>query len=427
MSCSEGRRRRWVFPTLVESHGFEDVKSLDKIHGMKIVGLLPYWFHVAEGVVRNDVDMQSLYLLTGPNGGGKSSLLRSICAAALLGICGLMVPAKSALIPYFDSITLHMKSYDSPADKKSSFQVEMSELRSIINGTTERSLVLVDEICRGTETAKGTCIAGSIIETLDRIGCLGIVSTHLHGIFTLPLNIKNTVHKAMGTTSIDGETMPTWKLTDGVCKESLAFETASREGIPEPIIRRAEYLYQSVYAKEMLSEENFLNKEKFSTSINVNNLNGTHLHLEKFLPGANQMEVLREEVESAVTMICQDHIMEQKSKKIALELTEIKCLLVGTREQPPPSVVGSSSVYVMFRPDKKLYVGETDDLEGRVRTHRLKEGMHDSSFLYFLVPGKSLACELESMLINQLPSRGFQLSNTADGKHRNFGTSNLYA
>ncbi|GAY46607.1 hypothetical protein CUMW_098350 [Citrus unshiu] len=79
---SEGRRRKWVFPAL-----------------------------------------KSLFLLTGPNGGGKSSLLRSICAASLLGICGLMVPAESASIPYFDAIMLHMKSYDSPADGKSSFQV----------------------------------------------------------------------------------------------------------------------------------------------------------------------------------------------------------------------------------------------------------------------------------------------------------------
>lgn len=91
---------------------------------MKIDGLSPYWFDVAQGgAVRNTVDMQSLYLLTGPNGGGKSSLLRSICAAALLGICGFMVPAESAVIPHFDCIMLHMKSYDSPADKKSSFQV----------------------------------------------------------------------------------------------------------------------------------------------------------------------------------------------------------------------------------------------------------------------------------------------------------------
>ncbi|KAK7393123.1 hypothetical protein VNO78_21577 [Psophocarpus tetragonolobus] len=370
--------------------GGKDVKSLKKMDGMKIVGLLPYLFDIVEGTVRNDVDMQSLFLLTGPNGGGKSSLLRSICAAALLGICGLMVSAQSALIPYFDSIMLHMKSFDSPADKKSSFQVEMSELRSIIGGTTKRSLVLVDEICRGTETAKGTCIAGSIIETLDKIGCL----------------------------------VPMWKLTDGVCKESLAFETAMRERMPEPIIRRAEFVYQSVYAKELFSAENFPNDERFSTYLSVNNLNGTCLD-ERFLLGANQMDVLREEVESAVTVICQDHIMEQNSKKIPLQLTETKCLLIRPRELPPPSVVGSSSVYVMFRPDKKLYVGETDDLEGRVRAHRSKDGMHDASFLYFLVPGKSLAYQLESLLINQLSSQGFQLTNTADGKHRNFGTSNL--
>lgn len=97
---------------------------MDETRGMKIVGLTPYWFDVSEGcAVLNTVDMQSLFLLTGPNGGGKSSLLRSICAAALLGICGFMVPAESALIPQFDSVMLHMKSYDSPADGKSSFQV----------------------------------------------------------------------------------------------------------------------------------------------------------------------------------------------------------------------------------------------------------------------------------------------------------------
>ncbi|XP_012575564.1 DNA mismatch repair protein MSH1, mitochondrial-like isoform X1 [Cicer arietinum] len=152
---SEGRKRKWVFPTIVESQGLEDGKPLDKNCEMKMVGLLPYWFNMAEGgAVHNTIDMQSLFLLTGANGGGKSSLLRSICAAALLGICGLMVPVESALIPYFDSIMLHTKSYDSPADHKSSFQVEMSELRSIITRTTKRSLVLVDEICREAEDAK---------------------------------------------------------------------------------------------------------------------------------------------------------------------------------------------------------------------------------------------------------------------------------
>ena len=80
----------------------------------------------------------------------------------------------------------------------------MSEIRALVSRATARSLVLIDEICRGTETAKGTCIAGSITERLDTVGCLGIISTHLHGIFDLPLSLSNTEFKAMGTEVIDG-------------------------------------------------------------------------------------------------------------------------------------------------------------------------------------------------------------------------------
>ncbi|CAL5347515.1 unnamed protein product [Camellia sinensis] len=431
---SEGRRRKWVFPTLAPFHRLKDIESPDVADGMKITGLSPYWLDVVQGsAVQNTVDMQSLFLLTGPNGGGKSSLLRSICAAALLGICGLMVPAESALIPYFDSIMLHMKSYDSPADGKSSFQIEMSEIRSIITGATSRSLVLIDEICRGTETAKGTCIAGSIAETLEGIGCLGIISTHLHGIFNLPLTTKNTAYKAMATEYVDGLTKPTWKLIDGICKESLAFETAQREGIPETIIRRAEELYFSVYAKDVLLERNDTKLEQFTSDINVNGYNEGYDQVSSIgkraiyhkVESTNRMEILRKEVESAVTVICQKKLIELYKKKNTPDLAEVNCVAIAAREQPPPSTIGASSVYIMLRPDKKLYVGETDDLEGRIRAHRSKEGMHNASFLYFLVSGKSMACQLETLLINQLPNQGFQLSNLADGKHRNFGTSNL--
>lgn len=428
---SEGRRRKWVFPSLVELHRSKDMEPLDGANWMKITGLSPYWLDVAQGsAVHNTVDMKSLFLLTGPNGGGKSSLLRSICAAALLGICGFMVPAESALIPHFDSIMLHMKSYDSPADGKSSFQIEMSEMRSIITGATSRSLVLIDEICRGTETAKGTCIAGSIVETLDKIGCLGIVSTHLHGIFTLGLNTKNAICKAMGTEYVDGKTKPTWKLIDGICRESLAFETAQKEGIPETIIRRAEELYLSIHSKDLLSGRNETELGHFCLDTTVNTSGEVYNQLSRITGGTicpkiestNEMEVLHKKVESAVTIVCQKKLKELYKQKNTSKLPEINCVAILPGEQPPPSTIGASSVYVLFSTDKKLYVGETDDLEGRVRAHRSKEGMQKASFLYFVVPGKSLACQLETLLINQLPVQGFQLVNRADGKHRNFGT-----
>ncbi|EYU43761.1 hypothetical protein MIMGU_mgv1a025817mg [Erythranthe guttata] len=357
---SEGRRRKWVFPTLTQSHSSEDIDILRGSEGMKITGLSPYWFDANQGgAVVNNVDMKSLFLLTGPNGGGKSSLLRSICAAALLGICGFMVPAQSATIPHFDSIMLHMKSYDSPADGKSSFQVEMSEIRSIITRATSKSLVLIDEICRGTETAKGTCIAGSIIETLDSISCLGIVSTHLHGIFDLPLRRKNTVFKSMGAEFIENRTMPTWKLMDGICKESLAFETAQREGVPEELIHRAEELYVSVYAKE-------------------SKLNG---FASPKVVNKSEKQVCLNEVKNAVISICLKRLSDyyKKINGNVLEPSEMRFVLIGAKEQPPPSTIGASSVYIILRPDRKLYVGETDDLQGRVRAHRLKEGMQNAT------------------------------------------------
>ncbi|KAJ8442713.1 hypothetical protein Cgig2_001806 [Carnegiea gigantea] len=436
---SEGRRRKWVFPTLVEFGSSEVAIEKDPCQSstrsvrwinttifptnhrnhlndranvvprwkidkripvdegisMEITGLSPYWLDVAQGsAVCNTVSMQSLFLLTGPNGGGKSSLLRSVCAAALLGICG--------------------------------FMIEMSEIRSLLSATTSRSLVLIDEICRGTETAKGTCIAGSIVETLDAVGCLGIVSTHLHGIFDLPLRTKGTVCKAMSAECVDGLTVPTWKLVDGVCRESLAFETALREGLPENLVQRAEELYVSSYANEMRLKEP---EPKVSIcEAHVSTANEAHRQTSSALSEtilAAETEVLKEEVKSSVTSICQKKLIELYKRANLSLIPEINCILIAAREQPPPSTIGASSVYVMLRPDKKLYVGETDDLQGRVQAHRAMEGMQNAEFLFFIVQGKSIACQLETLLINQLPKRGYNLTNIADGKHRNFGTSHL--
>jgi len=228
----------------------------------------------------------------------------------------------------------------------------MSELRSVVSGATSRSLVLVDEICRGTETAKGTCIAGSIDETLDQIGCLGIVSTHLHGIFDLPLATKNTVHKAMGTEVINGHARPTWKLIDGVCRESLAFETSRKGGIPGTVIRRAEELYLSMNTKN-----NRANVSDHKSRLKWFSEDSDSLTTSAGSSFGN-MQLLQKEVESAVTIICQKKLIDLYKKKSLLELVEVMCAAIGVREQPSPSTVGTSSIYILFRPDKKLYVGQ---------------------------------------------------------------------
>lgn len=236
-------------------------------------------------------------------------------------------------------------------------QIEMSEMRSLINGSTSRSLVLIDEICRGTETAKGTCIAGSIIESLDAIGCLGIVSTHLHGIFDLPLETKRTVYKAMGTDYIDGQTVPTWKLIDGICRESLAFETARREGLSEKVIDRAEELYQSYYGHSSPSTPTNPDPRHFIAKPDIS-LNGSRQEvMTSARKSVYRTEILCKELENAITAICQKKLTELYKTKNTSELA-VNCVLVAVREQPPPSTIGTSTVYVMLRPDNKLYVGQ---------------------------------------------------------------------
>lgn len=241
----------------------------------------------------------------------------------------------------------------------------MSEVRSIITRATSKSLVLIDEICRGTETAKGTCIAGSVIETLDAVGCLGIVSTHLHGIFDLPLKTKNAVFKAMGTQYIDNRTVPTWKLIDGICKESLAFETASREGVPEELIQRAKELYDSVYARDS-ANHNVSKSNHLSAAVTVHKSDevtdrwnySEKEHLPK-IQLHKPVKNLHKEVESAVLSICsKKRPTDCHTANDVSGFSAMRCVLIGAKEQPPPSTIGASSVYVILRPDRKLYVGE---------------------------------------------------------------------
>ena len=238
------------------------------------------------------------------------------------------------------------------------FQIEMSEIRSLVRRATGRSLVLIDEICRGTETAKGTCIAGSIIERLDDVGCLGIVSTHLHGIFDLPLSLNNTDFKAMGTEVVNGCIQPTWRLMDGICRESLAFQTARKEGMPDLIIKRAEELYLTM-SRSNKQESSTVHHVPSVANSGVNGLVdrpdglGNGLKLPSGAFGLLQMDV-----ESIVTAICKDKLLDLYNKRSISELVEVVCVTVGARQQPPPSTVGRSSIYIIIRCDNKLYVGQ---------------------------------------------------------------------
>ncbi|KAH6557115.1 hypothetical protein KP509_1Z134000 [Ceratopteris richardii] len=414
--------------------------------------LMPYWLDSAHNtVICNTVNMSSMILLTGPNGGGKSSLLRSICAAALLGMCGLMVPAASANIPRFDSLMLRMMPQDSPADGQSSFQMEMSQLRSVLCEADNRSLVLIDEVCRGTEVQKGTALAASVIEYLDSIGCMGILSTHLHGLLDMQLNVRRLVFKAMGTVNVDGILKPTWKMKDGWCRESLAFETARSQGVQETVIERAGELYKKYFAQATVIHDtrplsgclactdsssnslstqnetkdpfNHKDNEQAAESGSISQTRNVQDELLDFSQGASSRESNRES--QIFEELCRQKVSEIYKRFSSNEMhgdSELVFTTISGRKQPPPGVTGCSCVYLMARPDGRFYVGQTDNISGRIKAHRSRPGLKKVTFVYVQVSGKSAASELETFLINELPRHDVELVNKCDQFHRHFGT-----
>ena len=253
MLSREALARRWCHPTLLDESG--DVAASPSAtcpspqpRKLQLQGLFPYWLVPGsdEAVVPNDVAVAGMVVLTGPNGGGKSSLLRGMCVAALLATCGLMVPAHQATVPRYDAIMLRMMATDSPSDNKSSFQMEMRELSTILSEVSPSTFVLIDELCRGTEVDKGTCLVAATLEQLAARGCMGFLSTHLHRLVDVEkqLQLEGVVRKKMGVAvNKEGQLHPTWQLEEGTCMESLAFQMAERERVDPALIRRAEDLH----------------------------------------------------------------------------------------------------------------------------------------------------------------------------------------
>ena len=124
------------------------------------------------------MELDGLVLLTGANMAGKSTVLRTACAAALLANCGLRVPATTAAVPRYDAFMLRSVTGDAPSQGLSSFAVEMAEAQTILGEASARSLVMLDELGTGTEAAAGTAVAAAVLERLAATaGCAERVCT----------------------------------------------------------------------------------------------------------------------------------------------------------------------------------------------------------------------------------------------------------
>src|SRR5436190_3698775 len=199
-----------------------------------------------ERFVPNDVHLDAarrLVVLTGPNMAGKSTVMRQVALIALLAQIGSFVPAAEAQIGICDRIFVRVGASDDVAHGRSTFMVEMSETAAILNQATERSLVLLDEIGRGTSTYAGLAIAWAVAEAMhDRIGARTIFATHYHELTTLADERPGVVNQHVAVSEWGERIVFLRALQEGGASKSYGIQCARLAGMPSPVIERAKML-----------------------------------------------------------------------------------------------------------------------------------------------------------------------------------------
>ena len=193
--------------------------------------------------VPNDCDLspeRRVLLLTGPNMAGKSTYLRQNALAAILAQAGLPVPAASARIGVVDRLFSRVGAADELARGRSTFMVEMIETAAILHQAGPRSLVIVDEIGRGTATLDGLAIAWAVLEALhDQLRCRTIFATHFHELGRLTETLPRLRPHMMRVREWRGEVVFLHEVAEGAAGRSWGVQVARLAGVPAPVVRRA--------------------------------------------------------------------------------------------------------------------------------------------------------------------------------------------
>ncbi len=196
-----------------------------------------------EPFVPNDLLMDTqrrMLVITGPNMGGKSTYMRQAALIALLAYTGSFVPANRAVIGPVDRIFTRMGSSDDIAGGRSTFMVEMTETANILHNATEHSLVLMDEVGRGTSTFDGLSLAWATAEHLAReIRCYTLFATHYFELTQLADELQHAVNVHLTATEHDDSIVFLHNVHDGPASQSYGLQVAKLAGVPQDVIRNA--------------------------------------------------------------------------------------------------------------------------------------------------------------------------------------------
>ena len=210
---------------------------------------LPIGEHYVPNDILLDSERQQIIIITGPNMAGKSALLRQTALIVLLAQIGSFVPAESAQIGLVDKIFTRVGASDNISLGESTFMVEMTEAANILNNVTPRSLVLFDELGRGTSTYDGISIAWAIVEYLHeqpKARARTLFATHYHELNEMEKNFSRIKNYNVSVKEVDGKVIFLRKLERGGSEHSFGIHVAEISGMPKSIVKRANVILKQL-------------------------------------------------------------------------------------------------------------------------------------------------------------------------------------
>ena len=249
---SVARENRYIRPEVNDSLDIDIVEGRHPV----IEKQLP----IGESYISNSVSLgnnsQQIIMITGPNMAGKSALLRQTALIVLMAQIGCFVPAESARIGIVDKIFTRVGASDNISVGESTFMVEMNEAANILNNISERSLILFDELGRGTSTYDGISIAWAIVEHIHehpKAQAKTLFATHYHELNEMERTYKRIANYNVSVHEADGKVIFLRKLVRGGSEHSFGIHVARLAGMPQSIVKRSEQILKQLESENRQS------------------------------------------------------------------------------------------------------------------------------------------------------------------------------
>ena len=233
----------YVRPNLVDKH---EINIINNRHA--VVEKVLEGEYVPNDIVMNEDT--NILLITGPNMAGKSTYMRELAITVIMAQIGCFIPASEATMMVFDSIYTRIGASDDLVSGKSTFMVEMNEANNAIENATDNSLVLFDELGRGTATYDGIALAQAIIEHIhNHINCKMLFSTHYHELTDLENKLSHLKNVHVSAYEEDGKITFLHKIKDGSVDKSYGIHVARLANLPDSLIKRADQILKTYESK----------------------------------------------------------------------------------------------------------------------------------------------------------------------------------